>query len=184
MADKQSAEPYGQKRTQGKPKKPGWRAVFLEELAKWGVVDHAISVAGVRRSTAYATKHRDREFAAKWEEAEGKIIATMEVVARQRALVGVRKPVYFQGKQIDSIQEVDSGMLRWLLAKKKPDVYGDKLELNQNVNGKLDLNVTGGIDVTLLSDEDLEALDAILDRAHARDEGEHPAVGKNGAGKT
>jgi hypothetical protein len=123
-------------------RKPGWRAVFLAELEKWGVVDHAIHTAGVAPSTAYEARQRDPKFAAAWDEAEGRIVATMEVVARQRALVGVRVPVIFQGKVVDTIQEVDSGLLKWLLVKKKPEVYGDKLTVTGDKGGPIKIDVT------------------------------------------
>jgi hypothetical protein len=140
MSDKQ-ASLDGDKRRLRPPKKPGWKAVFLEELGKWGVVDHAIRTAGVAVSTAYKARERDEHFAAQWDEAEGKLLATAEVIARQRALVGHPRPVYFQGQKVDTIQEIDNVHLRWLLSKLKPSVYGDKVDLNLKHSGTVEVHV-------------------------------------------
>lgn len=125
-----------------RPKKPGWRTVFLEELGKWGVVDHAIRAAGVNSSTAYRARMRDEHFSAQWDEAEGKLLATAEVIARQRALVGHPRPVYFQGTKVDTVQEIDNVHLRWLLSKLKPSVYGDKIEVTGKDGGAVQIEVT------------------------------------------
>ena len=116
-----------------------WQPRFLEELTRWGVVDHACREAGIHRSTAYRAYKSDPDFAERWDEAERKIIATAEVVARQRALIGTARPVYFQGKQIDTIMEVDNAHLRWLLSKLKPEVYGDKIDLSLHHSGNVNV---------------------------------------------
>lgn len=153
-----------------------WRAIFLRELAKWGVAVHAAKEAGVSIRTANRHRAKDPEFAEAWEEARGAIVATMEVVARQRALVGVRTPVIYQGKIVEHINEVDSGMLRWMLAKLKPEVYGDKAEISHKHEGEVGLNVSGAIDITLCTDDELRTLDEILERTLARG-------GQDGAGE-
>lgn len=140
MAAKQ-APLDGDKRRLRRPRKPGWKAVFLVELEKWGVVDFAIRQAGVRSSTAYTARERDEKFRADWDEAEGKLLATAEVVARQRALTGTQRPVFFQGQQVASVTEVDNAHLRWLLAKLKPALYGDKLEVTGKDGGSIKIDV-------------------------------------------
>jgi len=162
--------------------KPGWKPIFLAELEKWGVVEHAAHVAGVHVRTAYEAREKDPRFRADWAEAKGTFVGRLEALSMQRAMVGTPKPVYYQGKKIDTIQELENAHLRWVLAHLKPEVYGEKLDVTQTVNGSLDLNVTGTLDVTLLSDEELATLDAILERA-AGGALTPPAVGPNGAGK-
>ena len=158
--------------------KPGWRPVFLEELAKWGVVEHACHLAGIRRSAACKARQDNPSFAEEWDEAKAKIVGTLEVLARQRATVGELKPVYFQGKKIDSIREVDNTGLRWLLSKLKPEVYAEKpQDVNMKHSGDVGLNVTGSVDVKLYTDDELRTLDEIHERTLAR-------AGQNGAGKT
>lgn len=144
-----------------------WRKIFLDELKKWGVVDHAIREAGVSRTTAYTHRKQDPAFAQAWDEAKGQIVATMEVVLRQRALVGVRTPVIFQGKVVDHVNEVDTGALKWLLAKLKPEVYGEKVDHNLKHSGDVNVNVSGRIDVRQLTDEQLITLRDILGSAPA-----------------
>ena len=153
-----------------------WQKLFLDELRKWGVAAHAAREAGVSLRTVRRHRKSDPEFAEAWEEARGAIIAMMEVVIRQRALVGVRVPVLFQGKIVDHIQEVDSGMLRWLLSKLKKEVYGEKAEVSHTHEGEVGLNVSGQIDITLCTDDELRTLDEIHERTLARGH-------QNGAGE-
>lgn len=140
MAAKQ-ADLTGDNRRTRRPRKPAWKPIFLAELEKWGVVDHAIRQAGVTSSTAYEARETDEKFAAAWDEAEGRLLATAEVVARQRALTGTPRPVYFQGQKVDTVMELDNVHLRWLLSKLKPSVYGDKLALTDNEGGPLKVEV-------------------------------------------
>lgn len=105
------------------------------------MVDHAIRQAGIHTSTAYEAREKDAVFAQQWDEAEGKLLATAEVVARQRALVGTPRPVYFQGKKVDTVQELDNVHLRWLLSKLKPSVYGEKIEVTGKDGGSIVIEV-------------------------------------------
>lgn len=157
------AEPGGEKWRTNRPKKPGWKAVFLEELEKWGVVDHAVRAAGVASSLVYKARERDETFRAAWDEAEGKLLATAEVVARQRALVGTPRPVYFQGKKVDTVQELDNVHLRWLLSKLKPAVYGEKLAVTGPDGGPIQHQHT--INAEDLTDDQLDLLEEILTRS-------------------
>lgn len=152
------------------PRQPleDWKPTFFAELKKWGVVAHAAREAGISTARVRQLRKENPEFAAAYAEAIEEIVATMEVVARQRALVGVRTPVLFQGKVVHHINEVDSSMLRWLLARLKPEVYGEKAELRLKHEGEIDLNVFGQIDLHLLTDDELHTLDTIFERALAR----------------
>lgn len=51
---------------------PDQRAVFLKVLARTGKVEHAAQRAGIPRSTAYAHRKLDAEFARAWDDAVGK----------------------------------------------------------------------------------------------------------------
>ena len=144
-----------------------WQKAFLAELAKWGVAVHAAREAGISIRTAQRHRAKNPEFAEAWEDAQGAIVATMEVVIRQRALVGVRTPVLFGGKVVHHINEVDTGALRWLLGKLKPEVYGEKVDHNLKHSGDVNVNVSGQIDVRTLTNEQLTTLRDILGSAPA-----------------
>lgn len=165
----QPAESSRQKPTQKRPSKPPWKPLFLAELERWGVVEYAARQAGVHRSTVYDARATDEKFRAQWDEVEGTLLSRAEVVARQRALTGTQKPVFFQGQQVATVLEVDNAHLRWLLAKLKPELYGDKPaehihEHRHNVEGKLDLKA--------LSVDQLRSLRDILTAAVVPGDGE------------
>lgn len=77
-----------------------WRDAFLEALRTVPVVQHACDAAGVNRSTAYAARKGDKEFATAWDEAMEAGIDCAEKEAFRRAVQGFDEPVIWQGQLI------------------------------------------------------------------------------------
>lgn len=61
---------------------PEQRAAFLKVLARTGKVEHAAQRAGIPRSTAYAHRKVDAEFARQWDDATGRRTARAPAVER------------------------------------------------------------------------------------------------------
>jgi hypothetical protein len=79
---------------------------FLELLAEnGGIVVDAADALNVSRTALYARRNEDEEFAAAWDEAVDRGIDVIEDEARRRALVGVDKPVTYQGEITDTYKE-------------------------------------------------------------------------------
>ena len=64
---------------------PAWRAVFLCALADYGNVQFAAAKAGVNPASAYASRKRDRGFAADW--------AARVAQGRAKVAAGSTRPV-------------------------------------------------------------------------------------------
>lgn len=167
MAKRNEPVPPPEKPAKGVVPPETWKPLFLAELEKWGVVSHAAREAGISKRHVYRVRESDPEFAEAWDEAKDRIVGTIEVVLRQRALVGVRTPVIYKGQVVDHVNEVDTGTLRWLASKLKPEVYGDKIDHNHKHEGDVNVNVSGRIDVRQLTDEQLYTLRDILGSAPA-----------------
>ena len=73
-------------RTRARVKK--WQARFLAALAKAPSVSHAAKAAGVHRSTCYAVRDSDPQFAKAWEQSLETAVDALVVAAFQRALRG------------------------------------------------------------------------------------------------
>src|SRR5437762_12126135 len=65
-----------------------WQARFLGALAKAPSVSHAAMAAGVHRSTCYAVRDSDPQFAKAWEQSLETAVDTLVVAAFRRAIRG------------------------------------------------------------------------------------------------
>jgi hypothetical protein len=78
------------KTTEPTPKKheefgPRKRAIFLENLRKFGSVYFACRQANIARSTAYDARNSDADFARAWESAKEDALDLLEASAHKRA---------------------------------------------------------------------------------------------------
>src|SRR5262245_48884133 len=64
------------------------RGIFLEELARHGLVTHAARAALLTPETCYRHRRIDAEFALQWEEAVQGAADALEAEARRRAVEG------------------------------------------------------------------------------------------------
>jgi hypothetical protein len=90
---------------------------FIETLAAQGTVSHAAQAAGVSRNTVYRWRIEDREFAARWDDAQEKAVDAVESVLYQKALSGdticmifylkAHRPIYRDKLNID-VKELHS----------------------------------------------------------------------------
>ena len=118
-----------------------WRPAFLEALQQTGNVSGAAQLAGVARKTAYAAYHRSPAFAKQWDEAIDVATDALELVARQRAALGVEEPVYYQGQIVGHIRKYSDVLLIFLLKAHRPEKFRDNHKIDGRIDGTLDVNV-------------------------------------------
>lgn len=138
MAKKPAAKP----KTKGTPKKSGgnfrtqkWRAAFLEELSRTGIVLLASKKAGIGRFAAYKARKSDPKFAEQWDDAVDEAVDLMVAVARSRAVNGTDKPVYQGGRQVGTIREYSDTLLIFLLKAHRPEMFRDSYDLAKALDG-------------------------------------------------
>lgn len=108
--------------------KGDWKAIFLAELARVGIVGAACAKAKVGRTTAYKTRDEDEAFQAAWDAALDDAVDTMEAEAWRRGTKGVLKPVYQGGKRVGGIREYSDTLLIFMLKGARPEKYRDRQE--------------------------------------------------------
>lgn len=115
---------------------------FLRKLAECGVVKYAAQAAGYTSATnLYRYRQEDEEFAKKWDEAEKVGTDVLEAEAFRRAVRGVEKGIYFKGVKVDTELVYSDGLLQTLLKAKKPEVYGERKQVDVNVGGQVGVAV-------------------------------------------
>ena len=135
-------------RTKRTVEKGDWKSVFLQELARTGIVGTACKKANVGRTTAYKTRDEDADFATAWTAALDAAIDDMEYEAWRRGIKGVSKPVYQGGEQVGAIQEYSDTLLIFMLKGARPEKYRERSDVRHS----------GKIDVSRLSDDELRAI--------------------------
>ncbi len=102
-------------------------AIFLEQLAGCGIVTHACKKARIGRTWAYKRRREDEEFAKAWAEAEEIGINAMEDEAMRRAVQGVERPVFQNGRQVGKLREYSDALMIFLLKGKRPEKYKERV---------------------------------------------------------
>ena len=103
--------------------RPDWAEPFLAALALSANVTVSARSVEVSRSTAYEARNRDDEFALEWDNAIEEALDGIELAVMQAARSGE-----------------DMATSRWVLARRRPSVWGDraKAELSGSVAFDLD----------------------------------------------
>ena len=96
---------------------------FLDELAESGAVAVAAQRAGLHRSTLYDLRRRNKDFAARWDQALQLGLDRLQDHAVVRATVGEETPVWQGGRQVGTVRRPDSRLLQFLLKAHRPEVY-------------------------------------------------------------
>jgi AcrR family transcriptional regulator len=125
------------------------RELFVEALAGGASVTRSCEAAGVGRTTAYQWRKDDEAFAALWDDALEAGTDLLEDEARRRAVEGVERPVVAMGKiarnddgTVLKIREYSDTLLALMLKAKKPKEYRDRLDVNANHTGTVNLTVS------------------------------------------
>ena len=109
---------------------------FLSTLQDTGNITASCMVAGLHRRTIYRKKDSDPEFAELWEIAVEIAVDKLEYVARNRALKGVKEPVYYKGYAVGHVYKPSDRLMELLLKAHRPDKFNpvQKLEHSGGVS--------------------------------------------------
>jgi len=145
--------------TQSTPKKePRWVKRFLAQFAAIGNVSLSAQLVGIHRSTPYAEAKDNPTFAAAWEEARETSADVLESEARRRAVEGVERPVFQNGKLVGHVQEYSDTLLIFLLKGERPAKY-------RETGRVINFNVTPD-QLRDMTDDELAQLERKLTAAH------------------
>lgn len=133
--------------------------MVLCAYALYGTLVKAATVAGVHYGTIGKWKNPSspqysEAFAEAFEMATNMYVETLEAEADRRAVKGVPKGIYYQGKKVGEEHWYSDNLLMFRLKAKKPDEYREVQEHRHKVSGKVEhVNRIAG-----LSDEELRQL--------------------------
>lgn len=104
---------------------PARQKQFIETLGQTGCVRDACRVAGVSTTTAYRARGRLGEgFARQWEAALAMASSSLEVLAWERAVIGIEEPVVSAGKLVCTRMKRSDSLFRMLLQASNTEKFG------------------------------------------------------------
>lgn len=133
--------PKGKIRHFSQPSDKGARWVmirtFFRLLSASGSVTYACKVSGVNMRRMYQYRNTRAKFAKHWARCWKMGVEHLEGVLMDRAVHGVKKPVFYKGGVCGEIIEVDNTLALKMLAANKPKyakLYGDGNKQTTTVN--------------------------------------------------
>lgn len=146
---------------------------MLAALAKTGNVSQAAKAAKIDRRTHQRWRQEDPEYDAATEEAMEEAADLLEAEAQRRAVTGVLEPVYQGGKKVGTIRRTSDTLLIFLLKGARPAKFAERVDMKHTGRVKHDL----GLNLSDLSEDDLERLDTIAKKLGGREPGGRPDSG-------
>jgi hypothetical protein len=137
------------------------REQFLAALEYTGMVSEACAMVGISRQTAYVERQRNEEFAVAWSNVDERVIERLEQEAFRRAHHGVPRLIVSAGKKLGTEQQYSDGLLQFLLKAKRPEKYRERVDVAHS--GGVQHDVAVRVDLSKLSDAQLDALDSITE---------------------
>lgn len=139
---------------------------FLEEFAKCANLSTAAKIAGVDRNIHYKWLE-DPEYVAAFDIAHKEACDAIDQEIYRRGAKGFLEPVFYQGKKVSDVRRYDSTLLIFFAKGLMPDKYRENFK--GDINLKADVTANHNLDLTRLTNEQLEALDALYTAAVAAD---------------
>jgi hypothetical protein len=109
------------------------KALFLDAYVEEGTILHAAKRSGIGRQTHYDWINNDPEYVARFQQAREEATQMLEREARRRAIEGTRKPVYHQGKVVDTVLEYSDTLLIFLMKAARPGVYRERVDMTLDI---------------------------------------------------
>lgn len=138
---------------------PKYRQNIIANLSKGWTITKAIREAGVSYPSFKNWRRQSAEFEEQVQIALQAGVDVLEDEARRRAVDGVKRPVYAGGNLVGEIVEYSDSLLAFLLRSKRYN------EINVNARHSGTVNHVHSIDMSKLSDEELQTLERILAKA-------------------
>jgi hypothetical protein len=106
------------------------RGKFLDALRETCNVTKSARACGISRRCAYDHKQADPDFSREWDDAVEEAADKLEEEAWRRGVVGIDKPVTYQGVITDTYKEYSDRMLELLLKAHRPERFKDRREVS------------------------------------------------------
>lgn len=112
---------------------------FIKALEETGcTVKRASKLSGLNRRQADALRVRVPAFAGRWKDVYDDVTDDLEEAGLKRAINGVEKAVYYQGIECGRETVYSDSLLSMMLQSRKPEIYKNRVGVDQKVSGDPD----------------------------------------------
>ena len=132
---------------------------FLEGYAKSANVSAAAQFARVDRNKHYDWMRDDPEYPVRFAEAHQKACDLIDQEILRRGVHGWLEPVFYQGKKVSGVRKYDTTLLIFFAKGLMPEKYRENWKAEVNLTA--DVHSTHNLDLTKLTNEQLDALDTL-----------------------
>jgi hypothetical protein len=106
--------------------------IAIQAIAETGILTVAAKRAGVDRNTIMRWKKNYPAFMDAFDQALEISIDLLEVEARNRAIRGVKEPVFYKGEIVGHIEKPSDRLMELLLRAHRPEKYADRQQIDLN----------------------------------------------------
>ncbi len=103
------------------------KKMFLAAYCEVGTVTKAAKIAGITRHTHYDWLANDTDYPAWFTKAEQQANEKIEAEIKRRAVDGVLKPVFYQGKIVGHVKEYSDNLLMFYAKGAMPEKYKERI---------------------------------------------------------
>lgn len=145
-----------------KSKKPSKREMsankraFLAAYSLLGNITGAAEAVGIARQNHYDWLADDINYADAFSQAKDEAADRLEQEVRRRAVIGVEEPIYQGGKKVGTRRVYSDNLLMFLTKGALPHKYKERHEMTGAAGGPLQTVVHTGIDLSSVSDAELQ----------------------------
>ena len=121
------------------------KARFLLAYARTGLLNKTCEAlewpaSGGQHLTVHMVRHwadKDPAFASAVSQARITFAESLEEEAHRRAVIGVRRPIYYRGEKVDEVAEYSDQLLITLLKANLPEKYRERIDLSVDVHAEI-----------------------------------------------
>jgi hypothetical protein len=121
---------------------------FLDALSQGDSVARAAAKANYSTRAVYEYREKDEAFAKAWNAAHDAGTDRLEDEAHRRAYSGVKRQVYYKGEVCGVYREFSDGLMRLVLAARRPGKYSNRVLNDQDPDpdkGDVTITIKGGL---------------------------------------
>jgi hypothetical protein len=123
------------------------KADFLRKLKLTnGNVSKAAAAASISRSAAYEHRSNNADFRQAWDDVIDQVVDEVEQELFRRGVKGWNEPVFYKGQKVGSIRKFSDSDLHLLAKAHRPEKYRERFDVNNHIDGHLDVNIAAKID--------------------------------------
>jgi len=117
------------------------KRAYLLALSRTGVILRACKAAEISHALPWVWRQDDEVFVLLEQQARKLGAEVLVQEAYRRAVEGIDKPIYYEGKRVDTLREYSDTLLIFLMKGALPDIYRERYEISGDKSRPLTVQI-------------------------------------------